>query len=179
MPPTPGVLSDVEESILDLTGPSSSFSHEFSLDSNIRSSSRNTSISGPTASSSVPVQTPSPSDSSRYAPRRHNGSSGGGKGLDSPLQTPARVTARGILSVDDSIYPTSGAHATPKRSLRARPDSSSDTPATVVKADRKPAKRSNAMMTLREHERVIAGSLRRAISFTQLTEYSSSCDLGG
>lgn len=152
--PAPGVLSDVEESVMDVSGPSS-FPNDFSLDSNLRSSSRNTSISGPTAPSSVPIQTPSPSGSSlaRYAARRNNGPSGG-KGLDTPLQPPVKVSSRGILSADDSIYSTSGKHATPKRPSRIGLDSGSDSPATAVKPERKPAKRSNAMMTLREHEKV-------------------------
>ena len=105
MPPATGVSSDVEESILDITGPSS-FPNDFSLDSNLRSSSRNI---GPTAPSSVPIQTPPPSGFSpaRYVARRNN-DPGGGKSLDStPLQ-------------------------------------------------RKSAKRSNAMMTLREHEKVLS-----------------------
>lgn len=146
MAPTPGVMSDPDESLFDISGPSS-YNMDNSFDSNLnpRFSSRNTSTSGPTAPSSAPVQTPSPSSSfvARLGSRRDISVRSG----DTPIRPPAKLNTRGIS--DDDVNVTVLA-PTPLKPSRALTGTDTDTPTATKKAD----KRSHAIMTLREHEKV-------------------------
>lgn len=151
MAPTPGAY-DLNDSQDELSGPSSLTFNDSSMLSNLdlRLSSRNTSTSGPSALSSVPLDTPSPSNSLLSRHRARNDTSG--RLGDTPLQPPARLNTRG-LSEDDSTYGVSGLQFTPSRGVRVRADTGSDTPVATSK-EKKSTKRSNAVMTLREQEKV-------------------------
>lgn len=152
-PPLPKY--DLDDSLDDISLPSTSLSLNDSslLSSNLNSGTRLSSrtVSSSSGPSTTPLHTPSPSSSlimrsgSRLKPARNG---------DTPLQPPAKLNTRGLSSEDDSAYALpSLQQLTPRRPTRAGGDSGNDTPVAASK-DKKAPKRSNAVMTLREQEKV-------------------------